>query len=59
MLFRQYTVYEDMKVHEVAKFKGTCTALQEFLDKVDTFFEMKLASFPVGDHGNKIMYIQL
>ena len=52
-------VAKDMKVSDVEMFDGTSTALQGFLDHLDTFFEMKPASFPVGEHRKIIMYIAL
>ena len=52
-------VATDRKVSDVEMFDGISTALQGFLDHLDTFFEMKPASFPVGEHKKKIMYISL
>ena len=52
-------VAKDMKVSDVEMFDGTSTALQEFLDHLDTFFKMKPAAFPVGEHRKRIMYISL
>ena len=52
-------VAKDMKVSDVEMFDGMSSALQEFLDHLDTFFEMKPASFSVGEHRKRIMYILL
>ena len=52
-------VAKDMKVSDVEMFDGTSTALQGFLDHLDNFLEMKPASFPVGEHRKRIMYISL
>ena len=40
-------------------FDGTSTALQRFLDYLDTFCEMMPASFLVADHSKRIIYISL
>ena len=52
-------VAKDMKVSDVETFDGTSTALQRFLDHLDTFFEIKPASFPVGEHQKRIIYISM
>ena len=52
-------VAKDMKFSDVEMFNGTSTALQGFLDHLDTIIGMKPASFPVGEHRKRIMYISL
>lgn len=53
------TVLKVLNVTDMQTLHRTSIGLQVFPDHLDTFFEMKLASFPVCKSRTRIMYIML